>query len=141
MSREVAPGFFPLLKRVLGGGRYWLALVHGMLINPSLSLISWTITVVWLSVGFGGVSYWVWSGFLPNPDRNWQLSEVLADWVQPGLAASIDPDLADNLIYLAAGALCLVTLPAVVRGLVALHALAARGTLASARPITEGPTE
>jgi hypothetical protein len=125
--RERAPGMLATGKRVFGGGRYWLALLHGGLVGFAVSVFSWTVTVVWLSVGLGGISYWFWDPFVPRPGR-WHLAEVLADWLGPGLG-SFDPQLGDDLIYLVAGVVCLLTLPFVTRGLVALHAVIANALL------------
>src|SRR6478609_225194 len=39
-------------------GHYWLYLLHGIVINPIVSIVSWTVTVVWLSVSLGGLTAW-----------------------------------------------------------------------------------
>jgi len=130
-----AAGMTAALKRVLGGRQYWLSLLHAVLINPVVSLFSWSVTVAWLGVGLYGAGYWMWSSFA---DVDSPPSEVLADWIPQQLAASMPAATLDSLLWAAAGVFCLATLPLVTRGLVALHALTARGTVA--RALVQRPT-
>lgn len=125
-----ASGVTAALKRVLRGRQYWLSLLHAVLINPVVSLVSWTVTVAWVGIGLYGSTYWLWSAIIDDTES--RPSAVLSDWIPEQLAASVPPAALDNLLWAAAGVICLVTLPLVTRGLVALHALSARGTVARA---------
>ncbi|MFC0682790.1 sensor domain-containing protein [Lysobacter korlensis] len=126
-------GVVSRLKRVLTDRQYWSSLLHGAILNPMVSIFSWTVTVAWLAVGLGGASHWIWSQYAPDPERDSELSTVLANWLQPHAAGWVNAAAADDLLWAAAGAAFLLTLPLVTRGLVALHAFAARGTLAGSR--------
>lgn len=123
------PGLVGILKSVYGNGHYWLHLLHGAIVNFIVGVVSWVLAVVWVAVSLGGVTYWIWARFLPQNDQNWRLSEIIADFVSPGWAASIDPILGDNLVYFGAGVVFLLTLPVVSRGLVNAHHAIARGLL------------
>lgn len=68
-------GFWGWLRSVVGNGHYWLYLLHTMVINFVVSVITWTFTVVWVSTALGGVTYWFWGVFLPQGDDNWYVSE------------------------------------------------------------------
>ncbi|TFC98799.1 sensor histidine kinase [Cryobacterium sinapicolor] len=123
------------LRALLGplvNGHYWLYLLHGMVVNVVLGLVSWTVTVVWLSVGLGGVSYWFWGRFLTDTDGVW-LHEVILGWVLPGTTLPIDPLLAESLFQLALGLLFLLTLPYITHAFTLLHQFAARGMLGAWR--------
>ena len=121
-------GFWRTTLTPLGNGHYWTYLLHGLVINPIVSIASWTLTVVWLSTSVGGVTYWFWSLFLParDFDQFW-LSRV------PGYLFSSESAVTNHVIEVifvfAAGAIFLVTLPFVTRGLTVLHHLIARGLL------------
>ena len=71
------PGFWGWLKSIFGNGHYWLYLLHTMIVNFVITLISWTVMITWVAVG----ARWArptGSGtcFLPNNDREWYLSEL-----------------------------------------------------------------
>ena len=38
------------LTRPLRNGHYWVYLVHGMIVSPIISIVTFTLTTVWLSV-------------------------------------------------------------------------------------------
>ena len=125
------------LRTVLGplvNGHYWLYLLHGMVVNFIVGLVSWIVAVVWLSVGLGGISYWFWGRFLPNGSTGsvW-LSEVVTDWMLPGTTLSIDPFPGESLFQLILGVAFLATLPFITRGFTALHQFIARGMLGAWR--------
>jgi Putative sensor len=126
-------GVLRSLKLVLTDRDHWLSLVHGAIINPVVSVFSWTVTVVWLAVGLGGASHSIWSQYVDDPARDPEVAAFLADWLQPNAATWVTAIADDHLVWFAAGAVFLVTLPLVTRGLVALHALAVRGTVAGTR--------
>lgn len=123
---QARTGFFGWLRAVLGNGHYWLYLLHVMVVDVIVTIITWTLAVTWVCLGLGGLSYWFWDGFVPNGDRDFFLSRQL--W--PGIGS---PALVDNLLYLVLGILFLTTLPFVTRGLVTLHWLIARGVLGAWR--------
>src|SRR6185312_6473117 len=85
-------------------GHYWLYLLHGMLINPILSIVSWTVTVVWLSVSLGGLTAWIWAPFIPQGDREFFLSRTIVDAVFR-THSTFDPTAGDRILYLIAGVL------------------------------------
>ena len=110
-------------------GHYWLYLLHAMIINPIISMISWVFTVVWVSIGLGGVTYWFWDRFVPHPDSEIYLSKVIYEWWFPGSTAPFDPIVGDNVMEFVLGAICLVTLPFITHAMTLLHQSVARGVL------------
>ena len=121
-------GFFGWLRAVLGNGHYWLYLLHTMVVDLLVGTVTWSITISWVAVGLGGVSYWFWDTFIPQGDNDWFLSE----WILPRVgmqSTTIDSALVDNLINFIVGAVLLVTLPFITRALVSLHWVIARGML------------
>lgn len=116
-------GFFAWLRAVLGNGHYWLYLLHTMVIDFVVTTVTWTITIVWVSISLGGLSYWFWSMFIPDTDRDF----FLARWLFPG--STLDANTSENLVLLALGVMFTLTLPVVTRGLTMLHWLIARGLL------------
>ncbi|MGO4691139.1 sensor histidine kinase [Glaciibacter sp. 2TAF33] len=124
------------LRAILGplvNGHYWLYLLHGMVVNFILGVVSWVVTVVWLSVGLGGVTSWFWGRFLPTDEQNLWLHQVILDWTFPGNSFTIDPYLGESVLEFAVGALFLVTLPFITRGFTVLHYAVARGMLSAWR--------
>ena len=57
-------GFWMTLTRPLRNGHYWVYLAHGMIVSPIVSIVTFTLTTVWLSVSLGGLTYWFWGAFL-----------------------------------------------------------------------------
>ncbi|HEY9497650.1 MAG TPA: sensor domain-containing protein [Terrimesophilobacter sp.] len=126
-------GFWGWMRSLFSNGHYWLYALHTMIVNYVVSLVTWTITVVWVSVGLGGVSYWFWERFIPEGNNQWFLSrwlfEVFGDRGVNWRASGIDFNGLDNLLQFALGLLCLATLPFLTRGFVLLHHAIARGML------------
>ena len=120
--------FWRVIFGPFANGHYWLYLLHGMLINPILSIVSWTVTVVWLSVSLGGLTAWIWAPFIPQGDREFFLSRTIVDAVFR-THSTFDPTIGDRILYLIAGVLFAATLPFVTRGLTLLHEGVARGML------------
>ncbi|GAA2062632.1 sensor histidine kinase [Leifsonia soli] len=119
------------LRAVFGpfaNGHYWLYLLHGMIINPIVSIFSWTVTIVWASVALGGLTGWIWEPFIPQGDRSFFLSQTVVDAVFR-TTSTFDPTVGDRILYLIAGVLFAVTLPFVTRGLTLMHEGIARGVL------------
>ena len=127
---QATPGFWGWLRSVFGNGHYWLYLLHTMVVNFIISTITWSIVITWVSTALGGVTYWFWSIFLPDTRRDWHFS----DWVL-GLLHIENPSLGytvlDVIFYSITGVVFLATLPFITRGLLVLHDLIARGTLAA----------
>ncbi|NYF11077.1 signal transduction histidine kinase [Leifsonia sp. AK011] len=123
-------GFVGWIRATLGNGHYWLYLLHTMVVDFVVTTITWSITVTWVAVGLGGISYWFWDGFIPDGDRDFFLSQ----WIIERLGgAAPDPLVAENLFQLILGIIFLVTLPFVTRALTSLHWAVARGMLAAFR--------
>ena len=121
-------GFWGWLRSVFGNGHYWLYLLHTMVVNFLVSIVTWSIIVTWLATGLGGISYWFWNLFIPNGDRDWYLSNWFLDVIhrnQPGL----DYTFIDGLAYFVSGLVFLATLPFISRGLALLHHYIAFGML------------
>ena len=120
--------FWRIIFGPWANGHYWLYLLHGMIINPIVSIVSWSITIAWTSVALGGLTGWIWLGFIPNGNREFFLSRVVVDSVF-GIHSTFDPVAGDRILYLIAGVLFAVTLPYVTRVLTLLHHAVARGLL------------
>ena len=126
---QPAPGFWGWLRSMFGNGHYWLYLLHTMVINFIISLITWTIMVTWVATALGGTLYAFIAFSLPNAfdgDRrvaSWILEELGFDPAPTGYP------IADVVVYTLVGLVFLATLPLVSRGLILLHEAIARGTL------------
>ncbi|CAN5278994.1 sensor histidine kinase [soil metagenome] len=97
-------------------GHYWLYLLHTLIVNPIVGIVSWTLTIVWLSVGLGGTFYWFYSQYIPSGDRDWYL---------------FGPGVNEGIVYVVAGLIFLATLPFVTRGLTWVHYGIAKGMLSA----------
>ncbi len=64
----------------LRSGHYWSYLLHQLIINPVVSTVTFSLTVTWWATALGGLTYWFWQGFLPDPDvdpwAEWLRSQV-----------------------------------------------------------------
>ncbi|MCI4657426.1 sensor histidine kinase [Cryobacterium zhongshanensis] len=124
------------LRTVLGplvGGHYWLYLLHGLVVNFVVSVVSWTITVVWLSVALGGVTYWAWGWSIPQDQGNRSGFLRLVELIVPGNQGVSSPYLVESLLELALGLAFLATLPYVTRGLLIVHRFIGQGMLGAWR--------
>jgi signal transduction histidine kinase len=124
-------GFFGWLRAVFGNGHYWLYLLHTGLIAFVVSTITFSIAVTWFAIALGGLTAWIWYGFIPNGDRDFFLSTWLAD--QWGWQLDFDGVAGDTVLQFILGVVFALTLPLVTRGLVWLHWAIARGLLGSFR--------
>ncbi|GAA4148979.1 sensor histidine kinase [Leifsonia shinshuensis] len=120
--------FWRILFGPWANGHYWLYLLHGMIVNPIVSIVSWSITITWTATALGGLTGWLWLGFIPTGNRDFFLSRVVVDSIF-GIHSTFDPVAGDRILYLIAGILFAVTLPFVTRGLTLLHHAVARGLL------------
>ena len=121
-------GFFGWVRAVLGNGHYWLYLLHVMVIDFIVTTVTWTITVVWVAISLGGLTYWFWNLFVPSDNDGFFPAIWLFERI--GLPISgLDPVLTENVAYFVLGLVFAALLPFVTRGLVTLHWFIARGTL------------
>lgn len=120
-------GFWMTITRPLRNGHYWLYLLHGMIVSPIISIVSFTLTVVWLSVSLGGLTYWFWGAFLPR-ERGPEWGGYVADAL-PWLFGGWTSWAVEVVLYLIAGIIFAITLPWVLGGLARLHHAIARGML------------
>ena len=114
------PGLRGRLRRLVHP-QSWRDLLH-VLINFILSVISFSLALTWVFGGLGGVTYWFWSRWLPQPNEG--LPALLG---YPGRFA----ELTFNTVL---GALLLITTPFVLRGLVRLHGAVAYALLVDETP-------
>jgi signal transduction histidine kinase len=116
------PGLREKLRR-LAHPQSWRDLLH-VLVNFILSVISFSLALTWVIGGLGGVTYWFWSQWLPEPSE------------QDGLAALLGypSRFADITLNTVLGSLLLITAPFVLRGLVRLHSAVAYALLVDETP-------
>jgi len=115
------PGFRGKLRR-LAYPQSWRDLLH-VLVNFILSTITFSVALTWVLGGLGGVTYWFWSRWLPQP-RDSGLAALLG---YPG-------HFADVTLHTVLGTLFLLTAPLVLRGLVRLHGAVAYALLVDETP-------
>ena len=128
--QQRTPGFWGWLRSTLGNGHYWLYLLHTMVVNFIISVVSWSIYITWLATALGGVTYVIWGPFIPRGNRNWNLSQWILERLGL-LTGGVDYYVMDLLVYAGVGVVFLATLPFVSRGLLVMHDLVARGMLAA----------
>lgn len=127
-DRTDAGGFWLTLTRPLRNAHYWVYLVHGMIVSPIISTISFALTTVWLSVGLGGLTYWFWGVFLPRGDRGADWGQYVADAL-PWLFGGWSGWAVEVVLYLLAGIVFTFTMPWVLGGLARGHHAVAVGML------------
>ena len=115
------PGFRGKLRR-LAYPQSWRDLLH-VLVNFILSTITFSLALTWVFGALGGVTYWFWSGWLPEP-RDSGLAALLG---YPGRFA-------DVTLHTVLGILFLLTTPLVLRGLIRLHSAVAYALLVDETP-------
>jgi signal transduction histidine kinase len=113
-------------------GHYWLYVLHTLVVNPIVSVVTWTFTIVWLSVALAGTTGWIWQPFIPESDRNFWLNQWIVERFTGG-AVSYDPVVGERILEFVLGVIFLATLPYVFRGLTLLHDVVARGMLGAWR--------
>lgn len=129
-DRTAKTGFLGWLRSLFGNGHYWLYLLWTMIVNFIVTTVSFTIAVTWFATVLGGLTGWIWMGFIPNNDRDFFVSSWLAE--RMGLLL-VDPLLVDTLLWVVVGIIFTATLPFVLRGLTWMHWGVARGLLSSFR--------
>lgn len=105
----------------LAGGRWWLALLHTMIVNPVVGTVTWSLTLVWLVTAASGASYWYWSQFLPDHGQSWLLPAGIRRSLLPDSLLQSDLTAVVNIACLVVGIIFLITLPLIIRGLVVIH--------------------
>jgi signal transduction histidine kinase len=121
-------GFWTTLTRPLRNGHYWTYLLHGTIVSPIISIVTFALTTAWLSISLGGLTYWFWGVFIPNGDGR-------ADWgpyvsaALPWLFGGWSSWAVEVVLYLVAGVIFTVTLPWAMSGLARVHHLIAEGLL------------
>jgi len=120
--------FWRGLVAPFANGHYWLYLLHGAIVNPIVSIFSWTVTIVWASMALGGLTGWIWQPFIPQGDRTFYLSTTIVDAVFR-THSTFDPVLGDRILEFVLGVIFAVTLPYITRGLTVIHEAVARGLL------------
>ncbi len=111
-------------------GQSWLDLLWCVL-GMVTSLVAFVVTVAWWAAAGGGLTYWFWQRWLPEPD-----GATLASLLGFG-----DGRRAESLVMLVIGVLALLTLPLAVRAAAGLHRalgatlLAGRDRWAPAEPV------
>lgn len=123
---DTRPGFWGWLRSMFANGHYWLYLLHTVIINYIVSIITWTITIAWLTVGLGGTTQWFWGRFIPRGDRypnfisHWLVTVSGGDATTSQFGGLGYREL-DNILFFVLGLVVLATLPFITRGLVAVH--------------------
>jgi signal transduction histidine kinase len=115
-------GLWGWLKAVFANGHYWLYLLHSMIVNFVVTLVTWTITITALGIIANGLSYWFWARFLPADESNWRISAWLfgQDVASTGL---------DAFLYFLLALVFIAILPFITHGFTSFHHLVARGLL------------
>jgi signal transduction histidine kinase len=120
-STDGGTGFWARLFRPFTDVHSWRYLLHGLIVNPIVGIVSWTISFTWAVTGLGGVTYWIYSRWIPEPGRDWNLLEVIVNFFAPGSGFTVDTRTGDNIAMFVVGVLLLLTLPFVTRGLTLMH--------------------
>jgi signal transduction histidine kinase len=100
---------------VLSDRDRWAEVLHGISILP-LAIITWSVVITWWVVDLGGLTFWLWSPWLPqsSPDSTSTLPQML------------HLPVSESLLNFVLGVLFAATLVPVVRGCANLHAIWAR---------------
>lgn len=120
-------GFWMTLTRPIRNAHYWIYLVHGMIVSPIISTISFALTTVWLSVGLGGLTYWFWGAFIPRGDGG-EWGHYVAGAL-PWMFGGWNGWAVEVILYLIAGIVFTFTMPWVLGGLALGHHAVAKGML------------
>jgi signal transduction histidine kinase len=116
---EPGDGVWRRIFITLGQTQFWLDLAHGILYFP-IAVTTFCVVVTWWSVGIGGTLTVLYDWSIPRGPDDESLAQLI------GLG---DSDFARIGLQTAGGLLCLVTLPAVVRGCALLQAGFSRSLL------------
>lgn len=127
-NKKVGTGFIGRVFAPFANGHYWLYLLDAMVVQIALTTITWSILITWVATSLGGVTYWIWGGFVPHDGQEVWISRVVWEWVTR-TPARFDPLTGDMVLFAVAGVIFSFTLPFVTRGLTTLHGVIARGFL------------
>ncbi|MET0735652.1 MAG: sensor domain-containing protein [Microbacterium sp.] len=127
-DRTERSGFWMTLTRPIRNAHYWLYLLHGMIVSPIISTISFALAVAWLSIGFGGLTYWFWGLFLPRGEGNGDWGQYVSA-AMPWMFGGWSSWAVEVVLYLVAGILFTFTMPWVLAGLSRAHHAVATGML------------
>lgn len=119
-------GFWSKVLTPLADGHGWIYLIHGMVVNFAVGLFTWSVVLTWAAGIPGGLLYWIWSAFLPDDD--FYLSDVIVSYITGG-AVTGGGRASESIMNFILGAVFLLTLPFITRGLLRLHHVIARGML------------
>ncbi len=101
----------------LADPKRWAVVLHGILALV-ISTFTWSVLVTWWATILAGATYWFWERWLPNPESNVTLVELLG-WTR----------ISEPALYAIVGALFALSLPPVLRWCVGLHEASARWLL------------
>jgi signal transduction histidine kinase len=121
-------GFWMTLTRPLRNAHYWVYLLHGMIVSPILSIVTFALTTVWLSVSLGGLTYWFWAAFIPRGDDAAEWGQYVSA-AMPWLFGGWSSWAVEVVLYLLAGIVFAITLPWAVGGMARAHHAIARAML------------
>ncbi|MBH0009043.1 sensor histidine kinase [Salinibacterium sp. SWN1162] len=127
---RAATGFGGWISATLGNAHYWLYLLHTLILSFVLTLITWTLSIGWLSVGLTGISAWFLDGEVQTGDPDWSLGAWFFGLFGVN-TAGWNLEIADNIVAFIVGLIFIATLPFVTRGLVMTHWWLARALLSS----------
>ena len=114
-------GFWATLVRPFTDVHSWRYLFHGLIVNPIVGIFSWTIAFTWTVTALGGLTYWIYSRWIPASDRDWNFLEILVNFFVPGSGFTVDERTGDNIALFVVGLVLLLTLPFITRGLTVMH--------------------
>ncbi|GAA4164044.1 sensor histidine kinase [Gryllotalpicola daejeonensis] len=120
-----APGLVGFFRMLFGSIRYWATLAYVLAPQLIVAVVSFTVLVVCLGLGLGGVSWPLWGWLLGGRagTNNGGLEWLLRQWLGG------DQRVLEGVLYVVIGVAVLVVLPFVTRGLVWLHWGVARALL------------
>ena len=123
-------GFGGWLMALFGNGHYWLYLLHTMIVNFIVTLVTWTITIVWVSFAVAPLIPWAWATDASDRDGNFFLANwVLGFWGNS--ASGTDLLILENVFGVILGLFAIATLPFITRGIAIVRHQIARGMLGS----------
>ncbi|MWB97353.1 sensor histidine kinase [Agromyces seonyuensis] len=105
---------------------YWLYFLHSAIVSLVLTIVTWSLTIAWVSVTAGGLTYWIWGRFADGDRGGIWINEVVLDWIMPGNPWNLANPVAETLFWFVIGLLFALALPYVLRALTAVHWGAAR---------------
>ena len=115
--------------RTMADPRRWLDLAFEVLIAFPLRVTTWALTMTWIGVALGGLTWPLWAHFIPGERDSgirWILAALPDGWVSDSFAASLT---AEYLWMVGLGLVALLTLPLVARMCAGIDAAATRAAL------------